>query len=304
MERQQLEYFVAVVDYGGFSRASEAVHVAQPSLSKGIGALERNLGTPLFHRLGRKVALTSAGEALLAPARQILRDHATADAAVARVRGVYDGTLDLATTPTLAVHPLTAILGRFRQLYPQVSVRIAESDVPGGPAVVVGGGKSELGLVELPVPGASLVSTRLLKQTFYLVLPPDGASPRTQTVDLSILGDLPLITTPPGTSSRTRLERALSVGRVGTASIVLETIYRATIPSLVAAGVGAALLPDHNAADALAIGARVFRTQPRVDREVGLVRRSGPLSPSAEALLEVATDMAPFADPLLSVLPA
>ncbi|MGH3631406.1 MAG: LysR family transcriptional regulator, partial [Sciscionella sp.] len=74
MERRQLEYFLAVVDHGGFTAAATELHVAQPSLSHSIKTLERELGAELFHRLPRGVRLTSAGEALVAHARRVLRD--------------------------------------------------------------------------------------------------------------------------------------------------------------------------------------------------------------------------------------
>ncbi|MGW0846059.1 SUMF1/EgtB/PvdO family nonheme iron enzyme [Streptomyces sp. NPDC002787] len=78
MERRQLEYFIAVVEHGGFTAAAMALHVAQPSLSHAIRSLERECGGRLFHRLPHGVALTAAGEALVRPARQVLRDLSTA----------------------------------------------------------------------------------------------------------------------------------------------------------------------------------------------------------------------------------
>jgi len=295
MERRQLEYFVAVVDHGGFGRAAEAVHVTQPSLSQAINALEKDLNVTLFHRLGRKVKLTSAGEALLPPARQVLRDHAVARAAVAKVRGGYDGTLDIASTPTVAAHPLSVLLGAFARTYPGVSVRITDCDVPGGAAAVVGGGECELGVIRLPEAGpGGLVSTSLGQQEFYIVLPPDHPDPGKGPAELSMLGDLPLIVTPPGTSSHKRLQDALAIANVTEPNIVVETIYRATIVNLVVAGVGASFLPRHMALDAARLGAHVLETTPKVSHEIGIVRRNGPMSPAAKAFVDLAITMAPF----------
>ena len=72
MEIHQLEYFVAVVETGGFSRAAERCNVAQPSLSQQIKKLEGEIGQPLFDRLNRKVVLTEAGRMLLPRANRIL----------------------------------------------------------------------------------------------------------------------------------------------------------------------------------------------------------------------------------------
>src|ERR671937_687835 len=74
VQLHQLEYFVAVAQLRHFTRAAESVHIAQPSLSKQIRVLERELGTPLFSRARGNVTLTPAGETLLPFARRILAD--------------------------------------------------------------------------------------------------------------------------------------------------------------------------------------------------------------------------------------
>src|SRR6478752_5374381 len=60
MDLHSLRLFLAVVDGGGMTRAAEAEHVSQPSVSQAIRELENELGTPLFHRVGRRVVLTAA----------------------------------------------------------------------------------------------------------------------------------------------------------------------------------------------------------------------------------------------------
>ena len=61
MELRQLEYFLAVVEHGTLTKAAAALHLAQPSLSQMIKTLERDLGTQLFHRVGRRLVLSPAG---------------------------------------------------------------------------------------------------------------------------------------------------------------------------------------------------------------------------------------------------
>lgn len=75
MEIQQIRYFVRVAEELNFTRAAEVCHVAQPSLSQQIQKLERELGGPLFHRLGRRIRLTDLGEALLPRAERLLQLH-------------------------------------------------------------------------------------------------------------------------------------------------------------------------------------------------------------------------------------
>ena len=118
MDLRRLRLFLAVVDEGGFTRAAQAEFVSQPSVSQAIRELEAELGTPLFHRVGRGVTLTAAGEALVGPARQTLRDVETARAAVAAVGGLEAGRLDLCALPTLAVDPVAPLTGAFRTAHP------------------------------------------------------------------------------------------------------------------------------------------------------------------------------------------
>ena len=82
MDARQLKYFLAIVDAQGFAKAAEQLCIAQPSLSQTIARLERELDVVLFHRVGRRVVLTDAGRRLIEPARQVIRDLATAQATI------------------------------------------------------------------------------------------------------------------------------------------------------------------------------------------------------------------------------
>ena len=175
MDLRQLGYVVAVVDHGGFTRAAEAMHVAQPSLSQAVRTLEAELGVELFHRTSRPVRLTAAGEALLEPARQALRDVATARAAITEVMGLEAGHLDLVSIPTLAVHPAAQLIGRFRTAHPGISVRLAEPEDADAVALRVRTGTSEIGLAELPLAGTDLVSHSLGSQEYVALIPTELA---------------------------------------------------------------------------------------------------------------------------------
>src|SRR2546430_16047504 len=128
MDLRRLRLFLAVVDHGGMTRAAEVEHVAQPSVSQAIRELETELGTPLFHRIGRRLVLTAAGEALVGPARQVVRDVDVAAPAVADVGDPARGVLDLVVLPTLAVDPPLAPVRALRRLPPHALVRLAAGD--------------------------------------------------------------------------------------------------------------------------------------------------------------------------------
>src|SRR4051812_8416999 len=164
MELRQVEYVVAVVDHGGFTRAAAALHVSQPSLSSGVATLERELGVALFHRLGRRVVPTSAGEAFLLPARRLLREANAARAAVGEVAQLATGTLDVVALPTLATEPLAPLIGAFRSRYPGVLVRVAEPEDGRELLRMVRDGRAELGLTDLGAIGTDVVTHPLGRQ--------------------------------------------------------------------------------------------------------------------------------------------
>src|SRR5437870_486050 len=110
MEMHQLRYFVAVARTGSFSRAAEACHVSQPSLSQQIQKLERSLKQKLFDRLGRRVILTEPGRVLLDRAIVIL---AEVDDATRRLREGDEergGRMAVGAIPTIAPYLLPAAL--------------------------------------------------------------------------------------------------------------------------------------------------------------------------------------------------
>ena len=287
MELRQLRYVLAVVDHGGFTRAAAAEHVAQPSLSQAVRALERELGVELFHRLGRQVSLTPAGEALVGPARQVLRDLATVGAAVADVRGLRAGRLDLVALPTLAVAPLAGLLGRFRHLHPQVSVRVAEPENLRDLTALVQHGHAELGLTELPPDDPGLRSRPMGSQEILAVRPPGTHRGRARRLAVGDLAGVPLVTTPPGTSTRELVQQALA--RAGIEPVVaVEVGHREALLPLVLAGAGTSFLPRPLARQAARRGAVVLPLDPPIVRQIGLIHRPGPLAPAAGAFLALA----------------
>jgi DNA-binding transcriptional LysR family regulator len=286
MEIRQVEYALAVVDEGGFTRAASALHVSQPSLSQGVGNLERDLGLPLFHRLGRRVSLTAAGDAFVGPARQLLRDADIIRASVAAVRGLRAGRLDLVALPTLAVEPSARLVGQFRRHHPRVDVRLVEPEDADAVGALVRDGRCEIGLTELPA-ADDLVAIELADQEILAICPPGTRLTRRGTLRLRRLAELPLITTPSGTSTRRLVDRALATAAIN-ARVAVETGQREAILPLVLAGAGTSFLPSPLAAQAANQGAVVASLDPPLHRRIGLVHRSGPLTPAARAFVGLA----------------
>jgi len=126
MELHQLRYFVAVAESRSFSKGAAACDVAQPSLSQQIQKLEREVGRRLFDRLGRTVALTDAGRALLPRARRILAEVDGVERAVAEEVEEGRGTLAIGAIPTIAPFLLPGAINRFTKAQPQAELLVRE----------------------------------------------------------------------------------------------------------------------------------------------------------------------------------
>lgn len=298
MDERRLRYFLATVDDGSVTGAAQRLHVAQPSLSQALRALETELGVELFHRVGRGLRLSPPGEALVGPARQILRAMDEARNAISGVVELRSGTLHIAALATLAVDPMATLVGRFRARHPGITVHMLEPETAEGVSALVLDGSCELGAAHLSLPHGGLRTQPLGEQELRFVLPPDAegdadagaraAADRARPLRPRELARTPLVVSPPGTSTRILLEQALAAVGV-TPRIAVETAAREAIVPLVLAGAGAALLPVPLALEAERRGAVVRAAMPKITRPIGLVHRPGELSPAAAAFAATAS---------------
>jgi DNA-binding transcriptional LysR family regulator len=251
-------------------------------VSLGVRELERELDAVLLVRSRKGVVLTPAGEALVAPARQAIRDVEIAVAAVAAVTGVIAGHIDIAALPTLAADPLAGIAGRFRQAHPLVTVRIVATDDPTDVAQAIRSGRSELGVTEHGPANMGLVEHAIADQELVAVCP--RVAHDETVLELSTLSGVPLVLTPEGTSMRNLVDQALSDLGI-TPLIAVETEQRDALVPLVLAGAGTAFVPRALAAVASSQGAVVRRTHPTLRRRVVIVHREGTMSPAGAQFL-------------------
>jgi DNA-binding transcriptional LysR family regulator len=288
MDSHRLRHFVAVVDHGGFTAAAHAVFVSQPALSLAVKELESELGVALFVRSGRRVQLTPAGTALLEPARQVLRDLETGQAAVEAVAGLKAGNVTLASLPTLAADPVAPLIGAFRRRYPGVRIDLAAPEGTSELFDLVVAGTCELGVTDARDIPEALESHPLGRQSLVLILPPGSEQVEGAEIDLASLGETPFVVAPPGTSTFRLLEEGFAAVH-GAPSVAVVTAQRDAILPLVIAGAGAALVPESVARTASGLGAVTARPAPPLERELALIHRPGPLSPAASRFIAIAT---------------
>lgn len=123
---QQLEYIIALDNYGSFSQAAVHCHVTQPTLSMQVKKIEEELGVIIFDRSKKPLKATIEGEAILAQARVILQEVNSLKEHVSIDQGTTSGILNIGIIPTLAPYLVPMFLGNFLRNFPDVKVQIKE----------------------------------------------------------------------------------------------------------------------------------------------------------------------------------
>ncbi len=248
IELRQLRYFVAVAEEMHFGRAAVRLHMTQPPLSQTIQALEAALGTLLFFRTKRSVALTPAGTALLPEARRLLLQAETLPDLVRRAATGESGRLALAFVSTADYSVLPPFLREFRENYPQVHIdlREATTDIQ---LEDLAQGRIDAGLVIPPLPDkatADLDYMPVLSEPLVLAAPTGLKAVRGKTaVALKTVNDLPLIVFPRRIAPAFHDAILACFHEAGlTPRIGQEAIQMQTIVGLVSAGMGIALVPQ------------------------------------------------------------
>jgi LysR family cyn operon transcriptional activator len=168
MELRHLRYFLAVADALHFTRAAEALNVSQPTLSQQIKDLERELGAPLFDRIGRSVRLTAAGELFRSHAVRVLRDVETARGAVADLQGLRRGTLRVGVTHSFSAAFIPKAVAEFRRQYPRVGVMIDKTSGRALEQALVAG-QLDLGIAFAPPEAEEVVAETLFEEEVVLI---------------------------------------------------------------------------------------------------------------------------------------
>ncbi len=282
-----MEYFLAVVDCGGVTRAAERLRVAQPSLSQAVRKLEKDLDTELFHRVGRGLVLSPAGEALVGPARSILREVKAAENAVRDVAAMRGGRIDIASLPDLSSDPLSVWVAKFRRLYPDIRFHIEERDETADVVALVKSGACELGILSLPLPTEDLEGEALIDQRLVLVCPPGTDAQWPERVPIGQLSRVPFVMGERGTETRDFIERSLRANGVEP-DVAVEVRQRGAVLPIVLAGGGVSIVPLRSGLDAMLRGGVVRELSPQLTRRMGVIRRPGRTTQAATEFLACA----------------
>lgn len=257
MELDQVEAFVAIVQSGGFTRASATLHLSQPAVSRRVRLLEQEVGAPLFERLRRGVVLTDAGSAFLPHAEALLASMRDGIDAVRALRGTSRGAVTLAVVGTLASTRLTERLRQFREAYPGIDLRLRTALSAEVSALVLRG-DAALGLRYDVDPNPGLVSSTIHQEPLVPVCSPRHRFAHMRRVPPQALTGERWIGFPPrpGAASEpysSAIEQRLAACGLGASEIVPIDSLTAQ-KRMVEAGFGLALLPQSSVDEELRAG--------------------------------------------------
>lgn len=280
MNLEQLRGFVEISRQGHFTRAAEQLHLAQPSLSRQIATLEKELGSELFHRARGHIALTPAGEALLPRALRMLAESEAIRSEMGEITGLQRGRVRLGATPTLCISLVSDAIDSFHTQHPAVELQIIE----GGSRMLIeelAVGALDIALItasDTPAPGVALTRAPLLSEELVVV---SAASRPPVTMDSTLslerLAELPLLFFPESYDLRATVDAAFRASDLSPTPVI-EGAEMDAVLRFVERGLGVAVVPAMVLLDRPSLRS-VRLAHPLMTRTVSLAHRSD-VSPS------------------------
>lgn len=241
MDVHALRYFVEVARHQNFTRASEALHVTQPAISKMVRALEEELGTALLLRERRRVRLTEAGRIVLERAQGVLDAMTGIEQEVGELATLRRGRLRIGMPPIVGVAFFPAILAEFHVAHPGIVLELREEGSHHIEALVMNR-ELDVGAVVLPTDEKLFGTMPFVHDDLNAVLHPDHPLSRRKTIALRELRDSPFVLYRPEFALHGHIMDACR--RAGfKPQVASESSHWDFIVALVAANIGVALLP-------------------------------------------------------------
>lgn len=290
MELNQLRAFCAVVENKSFSKAGEALHLSQPTVSIQINSLERELGARLLDRQGREVTTTGAGAVLYHHARRILQAVNEAEQAIEQLKGLMKGGLTMGASTIPGEYILPSLLAKFKGKYPGIGINLVIGDTK---EIVekVTEAEVEIGVVGTREKSDKLVFTSFITEKLVLIAPVNRSWLQGEAVTVEDLKKVPFILRESGSGTRATVKQKLHEAGVREEDLNVVMILGSTaaVKRAVESGAGVSLISERAIEKEIRLG--LVRKIPvkdlDLDREFFIVYRRGrSLSPATEALLQ------------------
>ena len=275
---KQMRYICAVADHRHFSKAAEACHVTQSTLSAAIQELESQLGVVIFERSKKNVLITPLGERLVQQARIVLGDVEDFVSLAKSHDEALAGEVRLGVIPTIAPFLLPSLLADLRTQYPKLKLYLKE-EMSAQLFQQLQQGQLDLVILAFPYPLPEMETVSLFKDEFLLCLPPGHQLENTNAIKQSQLRGEKLLLLEEGHCLRDHALEACKLESADT-DVVYQGTSLHTLVQMVANGLGVTLLPDMSIkADILGdthLQLKEFNNE-NVSREIGMAwRKSDP----------------------------
>ena len=241
MDLRQLEIIRAIANTGSFTAAGEKLHVSQSAISRQVLLLEAELGEPVFHRIGRRIRITPAGEALLQLSHRVFQDVHDTVSQISEKQESLRGTMRLVGGMTVCLYVFPSLLAEVRRTHPNLDLKITVGSGERSIALLRSG-SGDLGLVTLPVDAADLEAVPVLEEELLLVTYPAHPLAKKRSITPADLNRQPFILFETGSITRRLVEDFFTRERIDP-EIVMETENVEIIKAMVRHGVGISIIP-------------------------------------------------------------
>jgi DNA-binding transcriptional LysR family regulator len=278
MDLRQLEIIRVIADTGSFTAAGEKLHVSQSAISRQILLLEEELGEPVFHRIGRRIRITPAGESLLQLSHRVFQDLQETVSTISEKRDSLSGTIRLVGGMTVCLYVFPTLLAEVRRVHPHLDLKVTVGSAERSIAMLRSGA-GDLGMITLPVEATDLVSVPVLQEELLLITYPAHPLAKKKSITAADLDGQDFVLFETGSITRRLVEQFFARENVG-AEVIMETENVEIIKAMVRNGLGISIIPSQAAASDVKAG-QLFRS-----RLAGhsLVRQTGWLYPKMSRL--------------------
>jgi len=258
MKIEQLRVFLAVAEHLHFTRAADSLYITQPAVSAAIQSLEEQYGVKLFHRIGRHIELTDAGELLQLEAQKILDQVELTAQGLRELNGLQRGELKIGSSLTVGNYWLPPKISQFKQKYPGIDINCTLANAEEIFTGIVSG-SFDLGLVTgevKPAQSQSLAVSIIDQDIVAIVVGQSHPWFERDRIILSELTDTPWIMREPGSGSRYMFEQTLQSWGVNPSHLNITLVLTTSemVKAVVEGGIGAACLPRSMVRSELKLG--------------------------------------------------
>jgi DNA-binding transcriptional LysR family regulator len=273
MADRRLQVFNTVAKLLSFTKAAETLHMTQPAVTFQVRQLEEHFDTRLFDRTHNRISLTEAGQRVYEYSTRILGTYSEMENAVRELTEEINGVIVIGASTTIAEYMLPALLGDFKAIYPNVSVRLKVSNTD-GIVNMVEANIIDLGVVEAPVNEKNLEVEICRHDELVMVVKPDHELAKLSKVSASKMTEYPYICREEGSGTREVILDYLQ--NYGLSSndlnIIMELGSQESIKGAIESGMGISILSQATINKELQLGTLVaVPLEPRLERPISFV---------------------------------